>query len=127
MEKIVLISCAAREINNKTNKKNIYITEAFKKTIDYARSLKPDKIFFLTANQGLLGENEELYVSSNTLDDKKDDEVREWARVVLEQLKLQTDLLQDEFIFLAGYNYRKYIIPHIKNYKISLLGLSLYV
>ena len=127
MKKIVLISCAAKEINIGAKVKNIYITETFKKTLDYAYSLKPDKIFFLTLNQGLLGANEELITSSDTLDDRDDNEIRAWADEVLVKLRLEADLQRDKIIFLAGYNYRKYLIPHIKNYKISFTDLPLYL
>ena len=127
MKRIILISCAAKEINSTAKAKNIYITEAFKKSLDYAYLLKPDKIFFLTLNQGLIGVNEELISSAETLDDKDDDEIMAWTGEVLEMLKLEADLQKDEFIFLAGPNYRKYLIAHIKNYKISTVGLSLYI
>ena len=127
MKRIVLISCAAKEINSGTKAKNIYVTQAFKKSLDYAYLLKPDKIFLLTLNQGLIGVNEELLSSTDTLDDKDDDEIMAWANEVLEKLMLEADLQRDEFIFLAGLNYRKYLIPHIKNYKISFTGLPLYL
>jgi hypothetical protein len=127
MKRIVLISCAAKEINSGAKGKNIYITEAFKKSLDYAYLLKPDKIFFLTLNQGLIGVNEELFSSTDTLDDKEDSEIMVWADEVLEKLMLETDLQRDEFIFLAGHNYRKYLIPHIKNFKISFTGQPIYL
>jgi len=126
MKRIVLISCAAKEINSGTKAKNIYVTQAFKKSLDYAYLLKPDKIFFLTLNQGLISVNEELLSSTDTLDDKDDRENMVWADEVLEKLALEADLQKDEFIFLAGYNYRKYLVPHIKNYKVSIMGLPLY-
>ena len=34
-------------------------------------------------------------------------------------------LNKDEFVFLAGNNYRKFLLPHIKNYKIPMLGLGI--
>ncbi len=126
MKRIILISCAAKEINSTAKAKNVYVTETFKKSLDYAYLLKPDKIFFLTLNQGLIGVKEELLSSADTLDDKDDDEIQEWAAEILEMLKLQADLQEDEFIFLAGLNYRKYLIPHIKNYKIYVTRLPLY-
>jgi hypothetical protein len=127
MKRIVLISCAAKEINSSVKAKNIYITEAFKKSLEHAYLLKPDRIFFLTLSQGLIDVNEELLSSTETLDEKDDDEIFTWANMVLEKLALETDLQSDEFIFLAGHNYRKYLIPHIKNYKISFAGLPLYL
>ena len=55
----------------------------------------------------------------------KDEEIKKWADKVLEILKKQTDLERDEFVFLAGEKYRKYLIPEIKNYKIPLQGLGI--
>jgi hypothetical protein len=126
MKRIILISCAAKEINSTAKAKNVYVTDTFKKSLDYAYSLKPDKIFFLTLNQGLIGVGEELLSSTETLDDKEESEIMSWADEILEMLKLQADLQEDEFIFLAGLNYRQYLIPHIKNYKIYVTRLPLY-
>ena len=127
MRRIILISCAVKEINSGEQAKNIYVAESFKKSLDYAYLLKPDKIFLLTLNQGLIGVNEELLSSTDTLDDKDDEEIMVWANVVLGKLMLEADIQRDEFIFLAGHNYRKYLIPHIKNYKISFTGQPLYL
>jgi len=52
-------------------------------------------------------------------------EVKEWADKVLHQLGKVADLKNDEFIFLAGERYRKYLLPHIRNYKVPLQGLSI--
>jgi len=32
---------------------------------------------------------------------------------------------KEEFVFLAGNNYRKFLLPRIKNYKIPMLGLGI--
>ena len=52
-------------------------------------------------------------------------EIKKWADSVLKQLKKLTDLENDEFVFLAGNNYRKFLLPHIKHYKIPMLGLGI--
>jgi hypothetical protein len=44
---------------------------------------------------------------------------------VLNELSRWTDLEKDEFIFLAGNKYRKYLLPHITNYKIPMEGLPI--
>ena len=53
------------------------------------------------------------------------DEIKAWSAHVLEQLKVKTDITTDEFIFLAGTNYRKYLLPHISNYQIPMEGLQI--
>ena len=53
------------------------------------------------------------------------DEIKAWSAHVLEQLKVKNDITTDEFIFLAGTNYRKYLLPHISNYQIPMEGLQI--
>ena len=50
-------------------------------------------------------------------------EIKVWANIVLTQLKDNVDLTKDEFIFLAGNNYRKFLIPEMKNYKVPMQNL----
>ena len=52
-------------------------------------------------------------------------DVKEWANKVIRQLTAVTLLEEDEFIFLAGNKYRKYLLPHIKNVQIPLEGLRI--
>ena len=52
-------------------------------------------------------------------------EIVEWSEGVISQLNKKADLKKDEFIFLAGSKYRKFLIPHISNYKIPLEGLGI--
>jgi hypothetical protein len=46
------------------------------------------------------------------------EERKEWARIVLKQLEKETNLKNDEFIFLAGDKYREFILPKISDYKV---------
>lgn len=55
----------------------------------------------------------------------KSNEIKEWVSIVINQLQKVADLNKDEFIFLAGNNYRKYLIPYIRNYKIPMHGLGI--
>ena len=123
--KIVLISCASKKLEDKAKAKEIYISPLFKLNMKYALSLKPDKIFILSAKYGLLDLEQEIEPYNLALNNLKEEEIRLWAEKVLECLKKQADLNNDEFIFLAGDKYRRYIIPKIKNYKIPLKGLGI--
>ena len=54
------------------------------------------------------------------------DEKKRWANNILEQLLKQgCDLSKDEFVFLCGQQYRKYIQPHLKRCKIPNQGLGI--
>jgi hypothetical protein len=125
MEKIILISCASKKLENKAKAKDIYSSPLFKLNIRYALSLKPDKIFILSAKYGLLDLEQEIEPYNLTLNNLKDPQIKNWATRVLEELEKKADLKQDEFIFLAGEKYRKYLTPQIINYKIPLKGLGI--
>ena len=59
------------------------------------------------------------------MNEEKAHEVKEWAENVIKQISIKYDLNKDKFIFLAGSKYRKYILPHLKNYEIPLEGLGI--
>jgi hypothetical protein len=52
-------------------------------------------------------------------------EIKKWAKDVLSQLKTATDIKNDNFVFLAGDKYRKYLLPYIANYEIPLEGMRI--
>jgi len=104
----------------------LYISNLFKKSMAYAKSLKPTKIFILSAKHGLLELDDPISTYDETLNSKKSDERKKWANKVIQKLTIKTDLNKDEFIFLAGMKYRQYLLPHIKRHKIPMLGISLF-
>lgn len=88
-------------------------------------SLNPDMIFILSAKYGLLELDDEIDTYDETLNTKSIKEIKTGADKVLNALRAKTNLEKDEFIFLAGEKYRKYLLPEIKNYKIPMEGLSI--
>ncbi len=125
MKKIILISCASKKINKKIKAQDLYISALFQKNLQYAKSLNPDKIFILSAKYGLLKLDKEVEPYDKTLNKMRSYEIKEWANSVLSQLQKVVDLNKDEFVFLAGDNYRKFLLPSINNYKIPMLGLGI--
>ncbi|MBU1198907.1 MAG: hypothetical protein KKF46_05750 [Nanoarchaeota archaeon] len=126
MAKIVLISCVSGKLPYKSKAQDLYVSPLFKKELEYAKLLNPDKIFILSAKHGLLRLNEEIEPYNKTLNEMLSYERKEWANSVLNQLKKSTDLKNDEFIFLAGNNYRKFLLPHLKYYKIPMEHITLF-
>jgi len=49
-------------------------------------------------------------------------EIKEWAGNVLAHLGEIASLENDEFIFIVGDKYRKYLLPHLKNAVVPLKG-----
>ena len=125
MKRIVLISCVSKKLPYKAKAKDLYISTLFKLNYQYAKFLNPNKIFILSAKYGLLNPELEIESYNETLNTKSSQEIKNWAQEVLIDLKKQTDLEKDEFIFLAGIKYRKFLISHIKNYKVPMDGLTI--
>lgn len=125
MAKIVLISCVSKKAKTKAKAKDLYISPLFRYALKYALSIKPDKLFVLSAKYGLLSPEEEIEPYEQTLNKMKSSEIKDWADDVIKNLKKESNLKEDEIIFLAGDRYRKYLLPHISNYKIPLIGLGI--
>ncbi|MCF7887664.1 MAG: hypothetical protein K9L76_00140 [Candidatus Omnitrophica bacterium] len=125
MAKIILISCVSKKKPHKAKAKNLYMSTWFKYAFQYALSLKPDKIFILSAKYGLLNPERVIMPYNRTLNNMKSDQIKKWANNVVSMLKEKADLENDNFIILAGKNYRRYLIPYISNYKIPMKELSI--
>lgn len=125
MAKIVLISCVSKKQEHKAKAKNLYISPLFKYNLKFANSFSPNKIFILSAKYGLVDLNKEIEPYNQTLNKMSKAEIIDWSKQVLSYLRKETNLEKDEFIFLAGERYRKYLLPEIKNYKIPLKGFGI--
>jgi hypothetical protein len=125
MKRIILISCVSKKLNIKSRAEELYDSPLFNKNLEYAKSLKPDDIFILSAKYGLLDLDEKIQPYDLTLNQMKKSEIQLWAQGVVGQLKLKSDFINDEFIFLAGQKYREFILPHITHYRIPMEGLKI--
>lgn len=125
MRKIVLISCASKKLKNKAKAEDLYVSPLFKLNLSYARSLKPDKIFILSAKYGLVGLKDMIEPYDLTLNNLIAAKIKDWAERVIGQLKKMVELEDDEVTFLAGNKYRKYLIYKIKHYQVPLRGLGI--
>lgn len=125
MKKIILISCVSKKLEHKAKAKELYISPLFVKNLHYAELLNPDIIFVLSAKYGLVDLNHEIEPYNLTLNNMSAFQIREWTDRVLHQLRMVTDVENDDFIILAGNNYRKYLLPHLAHYKVPMEGLSI--
>jgi hypothetical protein len=125
LKKIVLISCVSKKAPHRAKAKDLYLSPLFVSSLRYARSLKPDCIFILSAKHGLLELDTEIEPYDTSLMNMTVAEVKVWAARVLEQLRKQADLRSDHFIFLAGERYRQYLANSIISYEVPLKGLSI--
>lgn len=124
MHKIILISCVKSKLDHPAKAENLYISDLFKSSLAYAKSLKPHAIFILSAKYGLVPLDQKIAPYEKTLKNMSTSERKNWANQVLDQLRQYTDLQSDLFIILAGQTYREYLLPALKHYQIPLEGLS---
>ena len=135
MRTVVLISCVSKKGVNKAKAKELYKSALFKYSLAYAYSIKPDKIFILSALHHLLDPETEIapydVTLSNVPKNKRKpglkvlntEEKDEWGKKVIEQLSQQTDLKNDRFVVLAGQEYINPIIKDIEYFNLPLEGL----
>lgn len=56
----------------------------------------------------------------------KSSDIEDWAKMVSEQLKNKdVDINDTKFIFLAGDNYRKYLLQYLHYFEIPMIGLGI--
>ncbi|MDR3075504.1 MAG: hypothetical protein LBU30_05665 [Candidatus Methanoplasma sp.] len=103
----------------------MYISQLFRGAYRYAKKLNADRVFILSAKYGLLEEYDSIEPYNETLNNKTAAEVKKWADGVLVSLAEKTDLQNDEFVFLAGEKYRKYLVGHLQHVDVPLLGMRI--
>lgn len=124
-KQIVLISCVSQKLPHRARARDLYISTLFKLNLKYAEKLTPDEIFILSAKYGLLKLEQEIEPYEQTLNNMRSSEIQAWATHVLDQINEICSIENSEFTFLAGDKYRKFILPHIRNYNIPLEGLRI--
>jgi hypothetical protein len=105
--------------------RNLYVSPLFRKNLQYALKQQPDEIFILSAKYGLVSLDEEIEPYDLTLNTMSPREIKDWAAGVPHELASRTDLKQDQFIFLAGAKYRKYLVGHLTYVEIPFEGLTI--
>ena len=125
MRKVVLISCASRKLKKEARAEDLYISDLFKKNLAYSKIINSDETYILSAKHGLLKLDDKIMPYDVTLNHMKVKEKKEWALKVENQLKLLEDIENTTFVFLAGENYRKYLIDKFKHYEVPMEGLGI--
>ena len=121
---VVCISCVKSKQSRACEAKNLYVSSLFRKMLAVAERRKPLKIFILSAKYGLLNPDDVIEPYEQTLKNMKKPDRVAWAKKVIEELRQQTDLRRDHFVFLAGMPYRENLVPQIKHYSVPMEGLS---
>ena len=110
MAKIVLLSCTKSKLDKPAPAKDMYSpSPMFQKTKAYGETLKPDKMFILSAKYGLLPMDKQIEPYDLTLKTMKADEKSKWGDTVKQQMgQAGVNPQSDKFVFLTG---SEYMIP----------------
>jgi len=125
VKKIVLISCVSKKLEHAASAQDLYVSPLFRLNLRYARQLRPDAIYILSAKHGLLDLYTKVEPYNLTLNDMPTRQVQAWAEQVLEQIRHRADLSRDHFVFLAGLKYRKFLVPKLASYEVPMEGLTI--
>ncbi len=101
----------------------MYISALFKKMLAYSETLSPKTTFILSAKYGLLKLDDVIEPYEQHLKKLPIAMRRTWAKGVIDSLGQEADLKSDTFIFLAGNDYTKLLLPHIISYTLPMEGL----
>ena len=125
MRHVVLVSCVSKKRDRPAEAWDLYQSTLFKKSLAYARILNPDHILILSARHGAIDLDEEVAPYDETLNRMRAAKIRAWSERVLEQLQGRFDPDGDRFTFLAGLQYRRYLLPNIRHADIPMEGLPI--
>ena len=115
MSTIVILSCTKSKLDKPSQAQDLYsASPMFKKTLEYGKSLKPDKMYILSAKHFLVPLNKVLAPYDKTLKEMPKDEKEAWGEKVISQMKSSgISLEKDKFVFLTGSEYMKPLLKYI--------------
>lgn len=115
MAKIVLLSCTKSKTPYEAPAQELYAASPmFQKTLEYGKTLKPDKMYILSAKHYLVNMNQTLKPYDLTLKDFNKEEKEKWGKEVYREMKQRgIDPNKNKFIFLAGNEYIKPLLKYI--------------
>ncbi len=124
MRHIVLISCTKRKLPYAAPAEDLYNSTLFRFSLAYARKLRPDVVYVLSAKHGLVGLQQVIEPYEQTLKNMTRPERKEWSQNVLRQLASGSDLSRDRFTILAGHAYYEGLVSHLSNHSLPLERLG---
>lgn len=125
MAKVVLISCVSKKLRHSAPAGELYVSPLFRMNLAYAKSMRPSAVYILSAKYGLLELDHVIHPYNETLNTMPMARVKKWAERVLRELGARHDLRKDEFVFLAGERYRKFLMPHMTRATVPMKGLGI--
>ena len=115
MAKVVLLSCTKSKTKHAAPAQELYsASPMFQKTLEYGKSLKPDKMYILSAKHHLVPLTKKLEPYDKTLKEMPKDEKEKWGEETIKQMRSSgINPEKDTFIFLTGSEYMKPLAKYI--------------
>ena len=109
MAKVVLLSCTKSKTKHAAPAQELYsASPMFQKTLEYGKSLKPDKMYILSAKHHLVPLTKTLEPYDKTLKEMPKVEKEKWGEETIKQMRSSgINPEKDQFIFLTGSEYMK--------------------
>jgi cytoplasmic iron level regulating protein YaaA (DUF328/UPF0246 family) len=121
---VLLIACSKKKGPAKSQARDLYRGDLFRKSLAYASCLTDEsRIFILSAKYGLVSLEEEIEPYDLSIKSFSAAEKRIWASKVANRLAEVSDLQNDKFVLFAPIDYRKYLLPYLHKYEVPLEGL----
>lgn len=125
MKKVYLISCVKKKHSEPKKAEELYQSTFFKKSLAYAKKMKGDGIYILSAKHGLLHLSDVIRPYEKTLNAMPLGERKTWGENVFTQLSKVEDIDNTEFVFLAGNRYREFLLPLLPLSSVPMYGLPI--
>lgn len=125
MKKVVLIACAAKNGTMPAAAVDLYQSQLFNRSIEYARTLNPDQILILSAKHGLVSQEQVIEPYDVSLTSMTVQQRKAWTKRVMTQLKSTVKVKDTEFVVLAGKHYREFLLPLLPHANAPLAGLGI--
>jgi hypothetical protein len=115
MAKVVLLSCTKSKTKHAAPAQELYsASPMFQKTLEYGKSLKPDKMFILSAKHHLVPLTKTLEPYDKTLKEMPKAEKEQWGEETIKQMRSSgINPEKDTFVFLTGSEYMKPFTQYI--------------
>jgi hypothetical protein len=115
MAKVVLLSCTKSKTKHAAPAQELYsASPMFQKTLEYGKSLKPDKMYILSAKHHLVPLTKTLEPYDKTLKEMPKDEKEKWGEETVKQMRSSgINPEKDKFVFLTGSEYMKPLAKYI--------------
>lgn len=126
-KRIALVSCGSAKISFRTEARHLYKSHLFQNSISVANAIASD-VFILSAQYGLVQQDEILEPYNLSLNSFDDDQSAQWGANVAERISHLSPQPAEAILF-AGSSYAEPIINSLSNSKVvlkdPLKGLSL--